>query len=394
MFTTARTPLFLALAVFGTACMPKTNMRVLQPASVDVPADIQVVGVIDRSSARNAGETLLGVLEGALTGETLGADTQGRREAIEAAVRILEESPRFEVVRISGRRGNGSSSLFDRELDRREVERLCREAGCDALLALEAFDSDTRMQVNGVTVSALTNPDRLKRQIADLDVDDVRATADTRVMTSWRMYDADDARIVDELRDRERTWNWQGSGALVDVRRQMPLAADRIGRVGSQAGADYAARIAPSWQWVERRYYGSGDPKLREAKRYVKAGDWAGAMRIWETLENHPKPRVRGKASFNLALAHEVRGDFGEALDHARAAAVAMSNGKTRRYVFTLEQRQRDEARLASQMAAPAEHSANPPARSPDRTGSPVTQTGPRRPSTTTGTPGAMTRPR
>ena len=395
MFTPARTPMILAAALFATACMPKTNMRVLEPASVDVPADIQVVGVIDRSSARNAGETVLGALEGVLTGESLGADTQGRQAALEAAIRVLEESPRFEVVRISDRQGRGNSSLFDRELTHRDVARLCREAGCDALLALEAFDSDSRIQVNGVTVNALTNPDLLKRQVADLDVSDVRATSDTSVMTSWRMYDADQDRIVDELRDRERTFNWQGSGALVDVRRAMPSAGDAVARAGSGVGADYAARIAPSWQWLTRRYYGGGDPKLRDAKRYVKAGDWQGAMRIWESLENHPKPKVRGKASYNLALANEVEGDLDAALEHARAAGVAMSNGRTRDYVFTLEQRKRDEVRLARQMEEPA-----PTTRAP-RSGNTVTQTGPRR--TTTSTPstgggrtasGGMTRPR
>lgn len=381
----------VSVALLASACMPKTSMRILEPASVDVPADIRVIGIVDRSSARNAGETVLGALEGILTGETLGADTQGRQAAVEAAVRILEESPRFEVVRVSdaqsGRRGN---SLFDRELDHREVARICRQLGCDALLALEAFDSDTAIQVDGVTVMALTNPEALKRQISGLDLDDFNASSNTTVMSSWRMYDADNDRIVDELRDRQQTFNWQGSGDLASVRRAMPSSGAAIGRVGTDAGADYAARIAPSWQWVERRYYGGGDKQLKAAKRYVRAGDWDGAMRIWEGLSNNPSPKVRGRAAYNLALAHEVKGDMTQAITYAREAAVALHNGKSRDYVFTLEQRERAEARLARQMTPAPEPAARPERPNTRPGGRPVTG----RPARTVTSDTTMTRPR
>ncbi len=392
MSTPLRLSALASIALVASACMPKTSMRVLEPASVDVDPDIQVIGVIDRSRASNAGQTVLGVLEGIVTGETLGADTQGREAAIEAALRVLEESPRFEVARPQiGEAAEGG--LFDRELDFRTVKRICRRAGCDALLALEAFDSDSALQIDGITVTSLTNIDQLKRQIADLDIDDVSAQSETTVMASWRLYDADEDVVVDEMRDRTRTYRWQESGSLVDVRRAMPMAGASVAQAGTGIGGDYAARIAPSWQWLTRRYYGGGSPELRSAKRYVKAGDWDGAMRVWEGLLSNPSPRVRGKAEFNLALAHEVQGNFSEALTHARAAAVSLHNGKARGYVFTLEQRQRDDARLAHQMSGPEDADERPPTRSrpertrPDRSRTVTSSDGSR-------TTGTMTRPR
>lgn len=367
MMSLTRIGALASIALLASACMPKTSMRVLQPASVDVPADIQVIGIVDRSGPANAGEHVLGTIEGLLTGESIGGDRNARAAAIEAAVRVLEESPRFEVVRPTLPDAAGGS-LWDQELEQRLVERICRQAGCDALLVLEAFDSDSALRVNGVNVTSLSNPQQLARQVQNLDVNDVSASSDATVMASWRMYDADQDRVVDELRDRSRTWSWQNSGTLADVQRAMPAPGFGIERAGAEAGAAYAARIAPSWQWVERRYYGSGDPRLRDAKRYVKAGDWDGAMRLWSTLLDDPRPNVRGKAAFNLALAHEVQGDFGKALDLARDAAVALSNGKSRDYVFELEQRVRDEERLARQMTpAPEETPARE--RTPSRDG-------------------------
>lgn len=398
MFTPLRASLFLSVAVLGTACMPKTQLRVLEPAAVDVPSDIQVIGVVDRSRPSDVGGTVLGALEGLITGETLGADTQGREAALEAAIRVLEESPRFDVVIVPDNDRNGSS-LFDRELDHRTVERICRQVGCDALLALEAFDSDSALQVNGITVNALTNPEALKRQVQGLDLDDVSASSETTVMASFRMYDADQDRVVDELRDRTRTWRWQETGSLVDVRRAMPQSGAQVGRAASQVGADYAARIAPSWQWVQRRYYGGGDPRLKDAKRYVKAGDWEGAMRIWQGLLDSPDSKVRGRAAFNMALAHEAKSEFSEALDMARRAAVALNNGKSRDYVFTLEQRERDEARLARQMT-PAPETPVASTRSSSRTrgtgsGSDIGgRTSPRGAAASGRSSGSMSRPR
>jgi len=354
MFSIHRTGALALVTLLASACMPKANLRVLQPASVDVPADIQVIGVIDRSSPNNAGQQVLGSLEALVTGETVGADRQGRAAALDAAIRVLEESPRFTVVRPTiGRAARGG--LWDQELDFATVRRICERAGCDALLSLDAFDSDSQLQVNGVSVASLSNPTRLARQVAHLDPSDISADSRTSVTASWRLYDADQRVVVDELRDHARTYRWQDSGSLVDVQRALPLAGASVANAGTSAGAAYAARISPSWQWLERRYYASGDPRLRSAKRYVKAGDWEGAMRVWQGMMDSASPRARAKASFNLALAFEAQGDFGKALASAREAAVGLHNGKARDYVFVLEQREREEARLARQMTPAAE---------------------------------------
>lgn len=351
-----------AVALLSVGCAKHTSLRVLEPATVALPSDVQVIGVIDRSSANNVGQSILGALEGVLTGEQLSADVRGREAAIDALVLALQESPRFEVVRADagGRRNDG---LFDEELDHRLVKRICREIGCDALVALESFDSDRQLQLQGVSVPNLTNLQGLKDAVGSIDGNDLNASSRVNVMASWRTYDADQDRVLDELRDRDQTYSWQGSGSLTDLQRALPTLDNSVPTAAAEAGNEYAARIAPTWQWVTRRYFGSGDPKLREAKRYVEAGDWDGAMRLWHALESSPERRVRGKARFNLALAHEAQGDLDEALAMARQASVDLSNGTSRDYVFALEQRQRDEVRLAAQMEvvdAPAVADATP----------------------------------
>jgi hypothetical protein len=84
--------------------------------------------------------------------------------------------------------------------------------------------------------------------------------------------------------------------------------------------------------------------------------DWAGATDIWIDLhKNSPDPKVRGKAAFNLALAHEVKGDLRNAASWATEGAVLLANGRSRNYRALLDRRLAEQVRLEEQMrmAAP-----------------------------------------
>jgi hypothetical protein len=92
--------LWLSLALLAVGCgAPRVSMRAMSAAAVNIPAEIQTVAVIDRSSAKNAGETALGILEGVVTGEAPLEDNEGRRLAVSSLVATLESAPRFEVIR-------------------------------------------------------------------------------------------------------------------------------------------------------------------------------------------------------------------------------------------------------------------------------------------------------
>lgn len=333
----ARIALLLGLA---SGCAHHVGVPVLEPALVDIPTDVRVVGVIDRSSPKNAGEQVLGTLEGVLTGEGLLSDKEGRAAALDQLVRTLQDSPRFDVV-IPNVDGEGAKSgLFDKELDFRTVKRICKQAGCDALIALEAFDSDSAVELQVPGEHGYTGTPTAQR--------------DTTVLASWRMYDADDDQILDETRDHSYARTWTHTGDTIDeARSYLPSQTESIMALGESAGWEYGRRVAPSWVQVSRTYYASGDPDLKEAKHHVKAGDWDGAKTLWRGLLDSPDRKVKGKAEFNLALALEVEGALHRSLEKARDAAVDLHNGRSRDYVAILERRAADQERLEEQLAPP-----------------------------------------
>lgn len=344
-------------------CAHSVNLRVLDPADITLPADVKRIAVLDRHRPRNTGQAVLDVLEGIVTGEAVNMDREGARVAVSGVVERLAEGPRFDPAVPLIDRDQFPSDIFDRPLTQDQVRQICRQTGTDALLALDAFDSD--LVVSMGTHTEVTT-DSHGREIATLIHD---AVLESSVVASWRLYHPKEG-VLDEVRDWRRTNSWTASGRTPGAAQAGLIGAyDATAWVGRMSGRDYGARISPTWVWLERVYYGRGDPRLKEARHHVRANDWDGAEAIWTGLSEDPDPKVRGRALFNLALAHEVDGELYPARRTAKEAAVALHNGRARTYVRQLERRVEDRKVLKEQMAeepepAPAPRPPAPP--SPD----------------------------
>ncbi len=340
--------LLIAVGFAATGCAPSVSLPVLQPALITIPAEVQTVAVIDRSRPKNAGQTVMGAIEGALTGETIAGDNEGRTRAINGAVYVLQESPRFEVVVPSVTKKEVDSDVFDKEWTFRGVKKLCKQHGCDGVLALEAFDTDSFVDAGAI-------PSNDSKYDPENGVTHF-ASRRTSVVTAWRFYDASADRTLDYLRDfsRQRTWEQTGN-SVANAKQRLPNQTDTIRTVGYEAGQSYARRIAPSWITVRRTYFGGGNPQMKQAKNHVKAGDWEGAVPLWREAANSGDTKLAGKAHFNMALAAEVNGELNKAHNLAKKAAVELPKGKTRKYARALEFRKRQQDKLEEQLAPPEE---------------------------------------
>ncbi|MBN2798431.1 MAG: hypothetical protein JXX28_04725 [Deltaproteobacteria bacterium] len=337
-----------------TACAPKVSVQMLRPADVALPATIHTLAVVDRSAPTGAGQQILGTLEAAITGEGILEDRDGAREAMGGLTQVLRDSPRFEVVIISADNQAVESSIWDRELGWNAARRLARNVNADAIVALEAFDSDSFVDHRVETQT--TNGTTTQKHVA---------SRETRVLAAWRVYDVSEERVLDDVRDHAYTNTWEEEGASRrEATDKLPSRAFTVLDLGRDAGVGYGMRIAPTYVWQRRAYYGGGSPRLKEAKNYVKAQDWEGAVALWTLAAKAADPKIRGKAEFNMALALEVGGDLEGALEWAKKAAVSLANGRARKYVSTLQFRIREAERVAEQMRA-AE--AAPPARGTQR---------------------------
>lgn len=324
-------PLMLAL----TGCLPKVSLQVLEPGEITLPDEVFTVAVVDRSRAANAGEAVLGAMESVVTGEGPGADARGRQASLQAVVDALDASPRFEVVRLAADPAEVGSSLFDRELSWRVAKRLCDDAGAEALLALEAFDSDLALTV--------TEPDG-----ADDDWSVVRTTS---VTTAWRLYSGLENAILDDVRDVASSDSWTETGATqAKAKAALPPPGDAVAAMGTEAGGAYARRIAPYYVTVRRPFF-AAHPDLKQARDLARAGDLEAAAPLWTAAAGSSDPVLAAMGAMGLAVYYESRGNLKKAIDQARAADEALGKGVTRRYVDTLVERRARRRSLREQMA-------------------------------------------
>lgn len=348
-----RIPPVLTAALAG--CMPHVAVDVLQPALVTVPADIRTLAVVDRSAPGSAGEHVLGVLEGAVTGEALLGDREGAHAALAQLHGTLSGSPRFAIVLPHANGEQVETDIFDETISWAAARRLCEQSGAEALVALEAFDSDSSVSVTVEDREETTDDGKTRHVKVHI------AERDTSVLTAWRVYYPAEKRILDDTRDRRFADSWTAEGESEEAAiAALPSQVDSIVALGRDAGDDYARRIAPTYVQVSRAYYGRGDERFTDARRHVRARQWEAAGRIWRGVaEQESDAKLRGRAAFNLALWFETRGDLDGALAWAEKAHGDLGNARARQYIATLHGRIADRERLAVQMAAPPE--ASPP---------------------------------
>jgi hypothetical protein len=246
-------------------------------------------------------------------------------------------------------------NLFDRELTWIVAQQVCREVGAQGLVTLEAFDTEVFRDIERSVEEKENEEGRDVRTVT------YKAIMEARVMAAWRIYHVEKETMLDDLPDHIFEGYWEADGETRDdAADDLPADDTSIMQLSEELGVDYGVRIAPSWIWVTRQYYGGGHPQLSKAKQLVKVGDWAAAEGIWLKLSEDSNSKFRGRAEFNMALAQEKDGRIRKAISWAKKAEITLDNGKSRDYVVVLERRLEERKRLRKQMREPRSKRENP----------------------------------
>lgn len=303
---------FLLLA-FAAGCSPSVQVDVLRPAEIPLPKGLERVVVADRAAPKNTGEHILSFIEGVLTAEGIHADRSGREAAVASVTDLIVQSPRFEVVGVIGE-DQISTSIWDNDLAADEAVDVCREWDCDLIVALDAFDSDSSIL-------------DLTEAILDADghpVDDIVnyvARRETRLTTAWEVYDGRDGGPLDAFREVQVGNMFDAQGhTWEDALIGLPDGTSVVTGLGSDAGLDYAHRIAPLWESVDRPLYAKGSDSLEKGGDRARQGDLEGAVSEWEADFDAADGEIAGKCLYNAAVAAEKGQDLEWALALARRA--------------------------------------------------------------------------
>jgi hypothetical protein len=289
--------------------------------------------------------TWLNVLEGVFTGELLFVDRQGVQRALEGLQSRLVSGPKFNIIIANDELYGSGTGMFPQPLSEDVIHNLCDRYHADAVIALEAFDSN---------IGIVTEPRQTKRTVNGAEVIEnyFEAFEHVKITMGWRLYENKTGSIIDQ-HQLFTARSFSNRGATPDLaRRGLLFPAEAIKQTGFEGGDLYGTRIAPSWITYQRSIYtrAKGLGSMKRASKMAQRADWKEAAQIWEKLSTHPEPKVAKRATYNRAVAAEFMGNYDEALIWARKAADNYGFNAADAYIYTLKSRLAELDRLDQQM--------------------------------------------
>ncbi len=124
-------------------------------------------------------------------------------------------------------------------------------------------------------------------------------------------------------------------------------------------GDFFGSKLVPSWLLVERQYYRSGNPNMRQAEKLALANNWLKAAEIWNGESENKNDKITAKASYNMALACEMEGKIEAAIDWlVKSYSTLETNNKEhqancQKYVNVLVMRKKEIEKLEKQVRNP-----------------------------------------
>jgi hypothetical protein len=316
--------------VIASSCTTSLPIKVMHPAQINLPKEIKTVAVVDRSIVDD--DNRVGnILEGLITGEGIMADKYGAENSMKGLELIATESPRLELatgapIRIKAK-GMG---LTNNEIPWPIVDSICKERGADAIVVLEAFDSNDFGSVLGQPVTV--------------------AKPGMTVKASWRIYYPAKKEVVDHFTDYT-TWNNNNPYYTPNIFDPIPQGNRVTAQAGYAAGIDYGRRIAASFYHENRLIHTSGNDAMKVGYRSATAGNWDAAKTTWRSqLEKDVKKKVRKRASLNLAVAYEMTDNLTLAREMAQHSYEVYGNKHALGYMHVLEQRIAEQPILKEQL--------------------------------------------
>lgn len=287
----------MALALFAS-CSTISSLQYdsLQPAEFSFPESVKRVGVVNNMPRIIADEASMSRTAGLLEGDG--------KVVAEALAEEIAATEYFDEVVICDSSLceltlslKGHQSLRDdwrgNVLSRSQVREWTDKLGVDMLFSVERVRIEVKKSAN---MSNLLYP----------------PTIDGIISVVMRAYvpNRDTSMLTVTRKD---TIFWESGPELTFTQ----IVKESSGYV-AQMLVPY---LIPSWKEDIRFYFEGGNVDMRDAGFYVREHDWSEAYPLWKKLYDNKKGKQKMRAAFNLALYHEMQGEFETATTYLNEAA-------------------------------------------------------------------------
>ena len=318
---------------FLTGCKQQVYLTITQPAAVYLAPAIQSAAIVNRSFT-SGNSKVIDILEKGLTLEG-DIDKKGAKQIITSFFDQLTVNPQIKLIKVldSMTVKNGPVSNFPSPLNWDEVAELVSGNNAQLLFSLELFDTDTQIKYGTQKLTKAT-------PLGNIPIVQHTATVTTFIKTGWRIYNVETKQIIDEF---VLTNNFVSTGSGITPIMAVAAIVNReagVINLCARMGEYYASRLLDQQVNVHRTFYKKGSDALKIANRKAAVKDWNGAGEIWrKEMTNATKAKVKGKATYNMAIYEEINGNLEQALLYAQEAYSTYNIKLGREYARILEQR-------------------------------------------------------
>ena len=296
----------LALASCGCSRYGYVSLSYPVEPVATLPENARSIAIVNRSLT--TGEEKSAKVSEAILSTEIGSDFLASDACVKGVYDGFRRIPGAEMVFPSEGRllGTGTREIPP-PIPWETVEEICEKEGTDLLLVLETFDSNTDLMARAATeqITSIVTTGKPK----------VTPPSQVRMNVSayLRLYDPVQRQVADQ---------YEHSGhMMVNAVGGIP-PGDALPRAAYEAGLAYADRFLPGSYRVRRKLYkrtgGNARRQFKAGYRRTEVANWNGAMELWEPLTEHPKRKTAGRASLNMAVSNEVKGNTGAALGWAQ----------------------------------------------------------------------------
>lgn len=285
MKTTRNLLILLVLGLNLTSCLMidstrTMNIEIMKPGIFTMPENIRSVAIINRDINESDSVLFVRFNETKLVSDVLIKHSSLSNKCVDALSDFLKEEKYFNEVR---NLRDSSVFIFSPETNTVNQEDFFKKIKADLCIILnhcEYFVSDYSNMV------------------------------ENKAALSWTLAMKDDS--LSYWYDQKDTLNFEDFDYQLSAHKRV---VDVLNNSSSYLGRSFGAKIIPTWLNVERIYYKSNNPEMIKAEKLALNNEWLKAADIWNKLSKNKNAKIAAKASFNMALACEMEGKVGVAID-------------------------------------------------------------------------------
>ncbi len=334
------------LALSSCSSTKQLTISTIEPSPVDFSNQIRKIGIVN-SSKSSFVKSYSTRLEQLIVMEEKWLAEKGTEATLAGLVEELAQDDRFDTVRIiAGLDDEGTDFGTKPSIDTwKLIAAICEENGVDAIFSLASHDTETQFSLKKTKLDQLD----MMRDHSKVSAQEI--TLETLIENGWRIYDPKQRILVDEFTSNEQIIASAKGVSSVDALQAIDKRRETLIAQSKSSGNSYAQRMQPSKLDIQRDYYIKGSRNFGLADEQIQSGEYYEAIKYLEQEVSNPKPRISGRACYNLAVLSEYNGDLTAAMNWATKSYQLYKEDSTLDYITALERRQAQTDVLNAQLA-------------------------------------------